>query len=664
MEFHTLTKKLKDLIPKAIEANRAYRFGNAIMPDKAYDTLADDIRETQDRLKVIDNLQEKLKVIDPGNELLEFDPYNIKVEVSDNSRKEKLPVTMASMNKVKTIEEIHHWSKTKSIPKDTLVVLTPKYDGLSLCVDEESNYAWTRGNGEEGQRSDEHLKKIGAYPKKENIFSFGEVVMRKSTFESTYSKDVLGEDDGFSNSRNLVAGKMNDKNAKDILSDCDYIRFGMVPKEGKETLSKVDQLDFLNEMNRVRILYIVKRFGDLNADDLYDLFQLWRREYEIDGIIIDINDPDIRRRLGRDTKNNPHFARAYKGDFEEQKDTKITNITWSISKQGYLKPVIQVETVNLDGANVTNVTAINAKFVSYMGIAVGETVTIKRSGMVIPKIVAIDKLPIPDPKDEEGIEEMKRLRERVDIDLPTHCPSCGEILIWNESGVELMCANHDHCPDQIFQRVVAFFEILDVDNMGEGNIRAFFDAEYDSVEDILNMTQQDMENIERFGKRKAEIVFQSIHNKMKDVPLPKLQHATGFFENLGSKKLVLVEDIDDPTFAALVEVDGYSEKSAGNYLIGLPKFKRFIENLPITIKEKAEPSSDKFKEMSIVFSGFRNKEWEEAVADGGGKISSSVSRNTSLLVVKVKGEGSSKEEKAEKLGVEIWDVGKFEEVLS
>lgn len=126
---------INELVNIIIEANEAYRTGNAIMSDREYDTLLEDLAK-----------------LDPTHELLS----TIGLEVVDESRKRKLDIPMASMNKIKTMDDILDWSRLKSIPRNTLMVITPKYDGLSLCVNEIENTATTRGDGEFGQASDEH----------------------------------------------------------------------------------------------------------------------------------------------------------------------------------------------------------------------------------------------------------------------------------------------------------------------------------------------------------------------------------------------------------------------------------------------------------------------------------------------------------------------------
>ena len=175
-----------------------------------------------------------------------------------------------------------------------------------------------------------------------------------------------------------------------------------------------------------------------------------------------------------------------------------------------------------------------------------------------------------------------------------------------------------------------------------------------------------MNELEGFGKRKSLIVFNSIQSKMKDVTLSKLQHATGLFKGLGSKKLLLLEHFEEkPTINQIIEIEGFAETSAKSYLDGWDKFYQFVEDLPVTWKrtEKVESVSDDLNGKVFVFTGVRRKDLNEVIESRGGKIGSSVSKTTTHLVMNSKGSGSSKEKKAIELGCEILTVEELENIL-
>jgi NAD-dependent DNA ligase len=607
------------IVAKLEEANNAYRTGNEIMSDKEYDSLL-----------------ELLYSYDPENEIFS----KVGIEILDETRKSKLPIDMASMNKIKTIEDIRTWLRLKGINPNTEIVCTPKYDGLSLCHDEINTKTWTRGDGEFGQKSDEHYKLIQNHLSlKSDVFkyTYGEVIMPKQVFVDKYSTE-------FANPRNLVAGLLNSKEVTEPLKDLQFIKYGAIPNEGFNFKTKSDILDMLNSGQEVKVNYHLFEAEDITEDLLVELFKRWSVDYEIDGIILEVNDLNLQDSLGRETSsNNPAYARAFKHDsFEQKAESTVLGISWNISKHGLLKPVLHINPIKLDGVTVSNVTGNNAKFVKDMGLGIGAKVVVKRSGMVIPLIVQV----------LETVDFVMPVVEGTDID-------------WNENGIELVTLTQTD--DQKIRQNIAFFEILEADNVSEGIITQLWEAGYKTIEDILNVTQDQLEKVDRFGKRKAQIVYNSIKKSVTDVQLSKLQHATGIFRGLGSKKLLLLEHFTiKPTVQQVMDIEGFAEISAKVFVDNYDNFLTFVENLPITIAQKVETVKvdTDLEGKSFVFTGLRRKDLEEKIESRGGKISGSVSKTTTYLVMKAKGSGSSKETKAVSLGVVILTVEELESLLS
>ena len=611
---------INELVEKIKLANEVYRLGKPMMSDSQYDILIDE-----------------LKSLDPKNELL----TKVGLEVQDESRKSRLPIEMASMNKIKSMEDIDDWCRLKGISKSENVIITPKFDGLSLCVNEKTDDAFTRGDGEFGQKSNDHYKLIGNHLYSTNNrdllrsfdFTYGEVMMSKKTFLDKYSMD-------FANPRNFVAGLLNSPDARPSLTDCNYIKYGAVVNKDYYS-TKQDLIESLNVCQEVKVQYHICKISELTEDLLISLFHKFGTEYEIDGLIIEINNLSLQNKLGRETSsNNPVWARAFKHpSFEQSAESEVIGISWNISKQGLLKPILHITPVRLDGVTVSNVTGNNARFVKDMGLGVGAKVLVKRSGMVIPIIADV--------------------LTTVEFQMPD-VPNIG----WNENGIELITLTETD--EQRFKQVVSFFEILETDSFGEGVIKQLWDNGHKSVKDILNLSQSDLEKIDRFGKRKAQIVWNSIRKATASVSLSKLQHATGIFKGLGSKKLILLEQFTTkPSVDQILEIEGFAEISAQSYIDGYDKFFEFISGLPITIQEKTESVkvSNDLDGMTFVFTGVRRTDLEQVIESRGGKIGGSVSKNTTHLVMKAVGSGSSKEKKAIELGVEVITVEQLETLL-
>ncbi len=606
---------IEQLKEQIIKANEAYRLGKPIISDSKYDQLV-----------------EELAMLSPNDELLN----KVGHVVSDETRKSKLPIEMASMNKIKSMEDIDDWCRLKGISKSEYVVITPKFDGLSLCVNEMTNEAWTRGDGEFGQKSNEHYALIQNHlnlDEQSFSFTYGEVMMPKKVFVEKYSVD-------FANPRNLVAGLLNSKEPSESLKDCQFIKYGAICSKNFKTKQEI--LNELNSGQDIKVQYYICQISDLNEDLLIQLFHQYSADYEIDGLIIELNEIKLQKELGRETSsNNPCFARAFKHpSFEQSAETEVIGISWNISKQGYLKPTLHINPVRLDGVTVSNVTGNNARFVKDLGIGIGAKVVVKRSGMVIP-IIADVITP-------------------VEFQMP-NVPN----IDWNENGVELVTLFETD--EQQLKKIVAFFEILEADNVSEGVITQLWEAGYKTIKDILNLKKQDLEKIDRFGKRKAEIVYNSIQKSITSVQLSKVQHATGIFKGLGSKKLALLEHFTSkPTLDQVMSIEGFAEVSAKSYINSYDEYFDFVKDLPITIEEKVKAvavGSD-LEGKQFVFTGIRRADLESVIESRGGKIGSGVSKNTSYLVMKAVGSGSSKEKKAIELGVEVITVEQLEKLLN
>ena len=280
---------IEEIVKKLEIANKSYRIGEPIMSDVDYDQLV-----------------ETLCSYDPCNKF--FDKVGFKI--IDENRKTKLDIIMASMNKAKTMFDISDWCRLRRISKNEIVVITPKFDGLSLCVNEYNNKATTRGDGEYGQRSDEHYKLIQNHlslPDTPFLYTYGEVIMSKQVFNDKYSK-WNGNGD-FSNPRNLVAGLINSSDVKESLKDCIYIKYGAIPNDKHSFINKSDILKILNDGQEIKVDYHECKINELTEELLISLFKNWSIDYEIDGLIIEVNDINLQYSLGRETStNNPLFS--------------------------------------------------------------------------------------------------------------------------------------------------------------------------------------------------------------------------------------------------------------------------------------------------------------------------------------------------------------------
>jgi NAD-dependent DNA ligase/O-acetyl-ADP-ribose deacetylase (regulator of RNase III) len=622
-------KDLKKLLDKA---NKAYRNdGQSELSDEQYDYLL--------TLVVDEDFKNK-----------------IGVEIEKN--KIDLPVPMGSMTKIKTQEEVEAWYKAKNIISslgEELMTITPKLDGMSLLVKYELGAyqkAYTRGDGAVGQDVTEHFRytKVGKNVI-EGYFSgylIGEAIMKDKVFEKKYKGK-------YKNPRNMVAGVLSRKEITAELSDIDFIAYNVVFTDDnfRKLEKRSGELGFLNVNNNKMFGYLmpvrIKSTKDIDQRFLNRVFDELDT-YQFDGLVVEVNDKFIQGTIGNDTNSlNPAYARAWKPASKDDATSKVTGVTWQISKTGSAKPVVHIEPVDLCGVTISNVTGINAKFMKESKIGVGAVITIIRSGDVIPKIVDV-VIPC-----EENC-------------LPIHCPSCNTDLAFNSTKVDLVCSNI-LCRDRVISSNADFLKILGVEEVGEGVVKQLYEGGVETIADILSMKEEDFEELDSFASRKAEITYREIHSKMSDVSLSKIQHASNLFKSLGSTKLALLDRFDSrsniPTRTEIVLTDGFSDKSADAYLKVIEDFWDLYDSISeyVTIKPYVAPIVGAFTDRSFVFTGGKPKEMITKIKDCGGKIGSSVSKKTFMLVVKAKGSGSDKETKATANDVQILDWEELEAFL-
>lgn len=607
-----------------------YRAGTPICTDEAYDKLVEELAQ-----KFPDSVLLKKGVIE---------------QKQKESRKQKLPMYMGSLNKCKSLDEIKQWLKSNNISDDELLVITPKYDGISLVVQEQNGACWTRGDGEEGQISDDHFAKMNDKHCGVDLFSFGEAIMSKSNFQKYKDK--------FANARNMVAGLFNRDIAGVELNDVDYMRYG----SDQEKYDKNTQLVFLNRMNEVSVPFYQLRLKNISEEMLNSIYGEWSEDYNIDGLVIDINSTELRNQLGREENMNPKYARAYKNpDWSGSAEVRVTGITWQVSKQGKLKPVINIEPTEVSGVTIENVTGYNAAYMIDNRIAPDSIIKIIRSGDVIPKHIETISY------DQSELEDLQ--------DCLTVCPCCFKPTKWDETMTELICTNPD-CQDKQIAKLVHFFSTLEIEDFGEPSIRTFYLSGFKTIEAILNMKQIDIISIEGFGvKSSIKLLSQFGKLRTEGVPAAKIMHACDVFEGkIGEKTVQLILDnIHDQMVSKaisiedLIKIDGVAEVTAKIFLNGLKSFDHYLEVLPIRFSyittPKEEITGDSLKGERICFTGCRpSKEMEKKIQQQGGEVVSGVSKNTTMLVVKDLSEltlSSNKALNANKLGIKIVEMRNF-----
>ena len=599
------------------ESSKAYYNEDPLMSDNEFDIVKEYMETKYPKNKVLDQIGAPIQ----------------------DKNKVKLPYHMASMDKIKPdTNALPKWKEKYSGP----YVLSAKLDGISgLYSSENGEYKlYTRGNGSVGQDIS-HLIPFLRLPTTPNLTIRGELIMKKTTFIEKYN-------DKFSNSRNLVAGLVNQKKIEpERFKDMDFVAYEVIkpslkPSEQMELLEKEDVITVINETKT-----------DIDNSLLSEILVDWRENYEytIDGVIVS-NDKIYPR-----TTKNPEHGFAFKMVLSDQiAEAKVLNVLWSPSKDGYLKPRIQIEPVVLGGAKIEYATAFNAAFVEDNKLGIGSVVKLVRSGDVIPHIMDV-------------------------IEPSEHAKMPDVAYKWNETHVDIILEDMEQDETVREKNIMGFFKGLEVDGLGPGNVKKIIKSGKTSVAEIIGMSEEDFLNVEGFKKKMAEKVYKSIHDKIDKAPLSKIMAVSNIFgRGFGERRInpilekypeILSSSVSDQDKIDLIKsIKGVEKKTAERFVNNIPKFIDFVKTAKLEDKMKDLPKyepkdeSHPLYEKSIVITGFRSKELSEQLKLIGANESSTVTKRTFAVIVKTvenKDDDSGKLEAAKTKDIPVYSLNEFTE---
>lgn len=627
------------LVEKIKVYNQNYRAGHPDISDQEYDCLV-----------------QRLKEVDPDNEWFQ----TIEPAIVSEGRKRKLPIPMKSLNKAKSISEVEKWIESLGLPPKTEIVCMPKLDGLSLLVNEKTGIAYSRGGAEnEGQDCSKHIMAANIAKNTSFHFTYGEFIISNAEWDAYFKGKISpSTGDKFKSPRNTAAGMLNADEPSELIQYASFFRYGVGEADNSKFSTFWDQIYALCEYYNQPKLFSKHIVGELNEEFLRKLFVEWSNMYPIDGIVIYINDLNIWDKVGRhQSSGNPLYAVAYKHpDFTMTFKTVVKSITWNVSKAGALKPVVNIETVDTGDCDMENPTGYNAAFISDMKIAKGAEILVTRSGGVIPKILStISSAPL---------EEQNKMWDDLSM-----CPVCDSPTAWNNTFVELCCTNQD-CAGRRLAKIIHFFTTCGAENMGEESYAKLFNAGFNSVKKILNITPKEILLIDGFGESAVEIILSNNEKIKEGVEAPVLMHASDCFVGIGQKKSQqILKDMGDfvDTFYSLKYHPIANEEDSKTYKSfcdGVLSFYNFIKENGLIIKamQKKDVKSDgRCSGMKVCFTGVRDKGLESLIISEGGEIVSGVSKKTTHLIVADLSSSSSKMAKAKGLGVVINTINMFRE---
>ncbi len=615
-------------------------------------------------------------------------------DLSEELPEVKHTINVLSLDKAYNIHELRNWIEKNrtNTGEDLSYVLEEKIDGASVVLYYGNGIlrrALTRGNGYTGNDITGNIKTIGSVPLKlteeVTVAVRGEVFLPKKYFNAINS----GMETAYANPRNLASGTLRRVKSSRVAE----VPLDFFAHEGYFETSYSSHVEILNELYDLNFklnpnLYFfsdkVREAAPLNPSvimeerPLSDLEEVINRlttqreylDYEIDGLVLKVNEISAREKLGF-TGHHPRWAMAYKFDSPEG-ITEILQIDVQVGRTGRITPVARVKPVKIAGSTVSNVTLHNQEYIDMLELSLGDIAAVSKRGDIIPAVERIID------KNEQGNPVWK---------MPKDCPSCGEGLILR--GAHHFC-NNRNCPDQIKGRIRFFASRnnMDIENLGPETLNLLIEKGFvKDLCDIYTFNPDDLTGLPGMGEKKIKLIKEGIEKSKKQpfsivlqsLGIPELgQKAIELLINAGYRDIDSLFDLADKNdLASLLKIHGFGEKTANSIINELkkPDLRRRIELLRaqgLSFSLTAEENGEK-NQLPLLFSNqvwcitgtFKNFNPREKAAieikKRGGRVVNAISSKTTHLLC---GENpGSKLQKAANIGVIIVKEKEFTEML-
>jgi DNA ligase (NAD+) len=545
----------------------------------------------------------------------------------------------------------------------------PKFDGASISLVFENDHlvrGATRGDGVHGDDITPNIKQIRTIPLSARFSDYdletveirGEALINKNNFKKFNEQLAEQGLPPLANPRNAAAGTLRIKDPIEVrrrkLEAFTYQlsyyttkgKSDNEPTKHSETLEMLWDLGFRSPNKEKKVLK-----GIQAVIDYCNEFEIQRDDlpYEIDGMVIKVNDFRLQDRMGM-TSHHPRWAIAYKFK-ARQATSKLLRVEYQVGRTGNIGPVAKIEPVAIGGVTVSSVSLFNEDLIKEKDLRIGDTVLVERAGDVIPYIV-------------KSLHELRTGKEHP-IKFPTHCPACGNELYRAGEEAAWRCTNIN-CSAQVLERLMHFAskDAMDIRGLGEANIRKFYELGLlRSIPQIYKLDFEAISQLEGFGKKSIDNLKTAIENS-KAQPLHRLIYALGirFAGETMAKTLahavshlLELEKFDEETLQNLEDVGPKVAGSIVQFFNNDDNIKMLKELEQLGLKlgndKKQYASSGNLQGLSFLFTGTLSKlkrsDAEELVEKNGGSILTGVSSKLNYLVV---GEDAgSKLEKAKKI---------------
>ncbi|KKK34277.1 NAD-dependent DNA ligase LigA [Salinicoccus sediminis] len=654
-----MEEKIKELQDRLNRYNYEYHvLDTPSVPDSEYDRLLHELIALEEQY--------------PASKTDTSPTVRVGGEVMSRFEKVAHDTPMLSLSNAFNAEELRAFDKrVRDMVGEVDYMCELKIDGLAVSLKYEAGrfvQGTTRGDGTVGENITSNLRTIKAIPLEiKNPLSFevrGEAYMPKASFEKL-NAEKEGKGEGlFQNPRNAAAGSLRQLDpklaARRNLSVFLYSVNDLTELEAvsqSEAMDRLDQEGFKTNHER--------RLAD-DIEAVLEYIEYWTNhrnglDYDIDGIVVKVNEISKQEQMGF-TAKSPRWAIAYKFPAEEVV-TDIIDIELTVGRTGVITPTAILTPVKVAGTTVARASLHNHEMIEQKDIRINDKVVIRKAGDIIPEVVR----PILEERTDQKVYEA-----------PTECPGCGHETVKLEDEVAIRCIN-PQCPAQLVEGMIHFVSrgAMNIDGLGEKVIRQLFDAGLvRDIGDIYALAYDDLIPLERMGDKKISNLLSAIEAS-KENPLRKLLVGLGI-RFLGAKASELIagefgsmEEIMKQPAERFMEIPEIGEKIASSIVTYTenPDFAALIDKLAGSgvnmTEDKSEAGSSEFSGMTFVLTGrleeLTRTEAKEMIENAGGKVTGSVSGNTDVVVAGA--EAGSKLEKAQSLGVAVWDENEFIEKL-
>ncbi|HAQ1759029.1 TPA: NAD-dependent DNA ligase LigA [Enterococcus faecium] len=553
-----------------------------------------------------------------------------------------------------------------------------KIDGLSVSLRYEGgNFVRgaTRGDGTVGENITENLKTVRSVPIKlkepMNIEVRGECFMPKRSFvQLNQDREAEGKDI-FANPRNAAAGSLRQLDskitAKRNLDTFLYTVADFGPMQAKT------QYDALEELEKIGFHTNREKRLCHSIDEVWSYIEEYHDKrvdlpYEIDGIVIKVNEFSLQDQLGFTVKA-PRWAAAYKFPPEEV-ETLIEKIEWTVGRTGVVTPTAIMTPVRVAGTTVSRASLHNGDYIKLKDIRLKDTVLIYKAGDIIPEVsqVVLDKR----PKDSEEYQ------------LPTHCPVCGSELVHLDEEVALRCIN-PKCPAQMKEGLNHFVSrnAMNIDGLGPRVLEQMYDKKLVAdVADLYKLTEEELLTLDKIKEKSANNILTAIDNS-KDNSVERLIFGLGI-RHVGAKAAKILaehfgdlETLSKSDYESIIALDTIGDIIADSVVTyfsneEVHELMNELKQAGVNFEYKGlrnaqlQEVESPFKEKTVVLTGkltrFTREEAKETIENLGGKVTGSVSKKTDIVVA---GEDAgSKLTKAQELGIEVWTEDQMADALA